>query len=481
MTTYEVPMMKRKMKDIIKVPGSKSLSNRVLLLAAKSEGTSVVSGVQFSDDTRHFLQSLRDLGYELEIDEKNYQVTVRGCGRDIPKKKATIDVGSAGTGARFLTSFLAFSDGEYEIQCSEQMKKRPMKELFHTLEDLGVSFRYLEEKGHLPIKLRGLFSFSDEESSEENELQAEEIAQKTYQLELDISRSTQYLTAWLLTFAGSGVAGKIRVTSEKKTGTYIQMTMDLLKDFGVPVTFDGDTYVVDGREPIKAQDYQIEVDMSGACYFYAAAAILGGEVEVEGVHRNLHQGDLQFLHVLELMGCTVEEGEKGLRLKSPVETNHYVIHDAEGKERQYRFPVLHGVCINMNQFSDQALTLAAIAPFADSVTEITGIAHIRGQECDRIHAMVENLTALGIKVEELEDGVRIYPLKEAAYCDRLSITFARQGLNKHLIHTYEDHRVAMSFALTGLRIPGIVIENPECCRKTFENYFEIWDDILTEK
>ncbi len=452
MTTYEVPMMKRKMKDIIKVPGSKSLSNRVLLLAAKSEGTSVVSGVQFSDDTRHFLQSLRDLGYELEIDEKNYQVTVRGCGRDIPKKKATIDVGSAGTGARFLTSFLAFSDGEYEIQCSEQMKKRPMKELFHTLEDLGVSFRYLEEKGHLPIKLRGLFSFSDEESSEENELQAEKIAQKTYQLELDISRSTQYLTAWLLTFAGSGVAGKIRVTSEKKTGTYIQMTMDLLKDFGVPVTFDGDTYVVDGREPIKAQDYQIEVDMSGACYFYAAAAILGGEVEVEGVHRNLHQGDLQFLHVLELMGCTVEEGEKGLRLKGPTGT-------------------LHGVHINMNQFSDQALTLAAIAPFADSVTEITGIAHIRGQECDRIHAMVENLTALGIKEEELEDGVRIYPLD----------TNKVDASQKVMIHTFEDHRVAMAFTLTGLRIPGVVIQNPECCRKTFENYFEIWDDILTEK
>ena len=466
MTTYEVPMMKRKMKDIIKVPGSKSLSNRVLLLAAKSEGTSVVSGVQFSDDTRHFLQSLRDLGYELEVDEKNYQVTVHGCGRDIPKKKATIDVGSAGTGARFLTSFLAFSDGEYEIQCSEQMKKRPMKELFRTLEDLGVSFRYLEEKGHLPIKLQGLFALSDEESSEENEL-AVEIAQKTYQLELDISRSTQYLTAWLLTFAGSGVVGKIHVTSEKKTGTYIRMTMDLLKDFGVSVTFDGDTYVVDGREPIKVQDYQIEVDMSGACYFYAAAAILGGEVEVEGVHRNLHQGDLRFLHVLEQMGCTVEEGEKGLRLKSPVETNHYVIHDAEGKERQYRFPVLHGVCINMNQFSDQALTLAAIAPFADSVTEITGIAHIRGQECDRIHAIIDNLSTLGIRVEELEDGVRIYPLNMS----KVEVT------RKVMIHTFEDHRVAMSFTLTGLRIPGIVIENPECCRKTFENYFEIWDEI----
>ena len=457
MTTYEVPMMKRKMKDIIKVPGSKSLSNRVLLLAAKSEGTSVVSGVQFSDDTRHFLQSLRDLGYELEIDEKNYQVTVHGCGRDIPKKKATIDVGSAGTGARFLTSFLAFSDGEYEIQCSEQMKKRPMMELFHTLEDLGVSFRYLEEKGHLPIKLRGLFASSDEESSEENELQAEEIAQKTYQLELDISRSTQYLTAWLLTFAGSGVVGKIRVTSEKKTGTYIRMTMDLLKDFGVPVTFDGDIYVVDGREPIKAQDYQIEVDMSGACYFYAAAAILGGEVEVENVRRDLHQGDLKFLDVLEQMGCKVEEGQKGLRL---------IAHAQAGQ-----YPVLHGIKLNMNQFSDQALTLAAIAPFADSVTEITGIAHIRGQECDRIHAMVENLTALGIRVEELEDGVRIYPLD----------TNKVDASQKVMIHTFEDHRVAMAFTLTGLRIPGVVIENPECCRKTFENYFEIWDDILTEK
>jgi len=443
MTTYEVPMMKRKMKDIIKVPGSKSLSNRVLLLAAKSEGTSVVSGVQFSDDTRHFLQSLRDLGYELEIDEKNYQVTVRGCGRDIPKKKATIDVGSAGTGARFLTSFLAFSDGEYEIQCSEQMKKRPMKELFGTLEIMGIPIQYLEAPGHLPIKLQGLFTTNRDADSGMNDALVQ-----TYTIDLDISRSTQYLTAWLLTFAGSGVVGRIHITSEKKTGTYIRMTMDLLKDFGVPVTFDGDTYVVDGREPIKAQNYQIEVDMSGACYFYASAAILGGEVEVEGVHRNLHQGDLQFLHVLELMGCTVEEGEKGLRLKGPTGT-------------------LHGVHINMNQFSDQALTLAAIAPFADSVTEITGIAHIRGQECDRIHAIIDNLSTLGIRVEELEDGVRIYPLNMS----KVEVT------RKVMIHTFEDHRVAMSFTLTGLRIPGIVIENPECCRKTFENYFEIWDEI----
>ena len=197
--------------------------------------------------------------------------------------------------------------------------------------------------------------------------------------------------------------------------------------------------------------------MSAACYFYAAAAITGSTVTVKGVHPDISQGDIRFLDVLRQMGCTVEDTREGIRLTGPAGMAPPFLSAASTAGR----PLLHGISVNMNDFSDQALTLAAIAPFADSPVEITGIAHIRGQECDRLHAMAENLTRAGIRTEEGEGSIRIDP----------GIPHACR------IETYEDHRVAMSFALMGLRTEGIRISNPACCAKTFPDYFSLLEDF----
>jgi 3-phosphoshikimate 1-carboxyvinyltransferase len=239
----------------------------------------------------------------------------------------------------------------------------------------------------------------------------------------------------------------IHITSEKTDGSYIRITRKMMKDFGCMAQYDGHDYLVEGGQSYKAGDYRIEPDVSAACYFYAMAAITGGRAMVYHVDDKTTQGDIRFLKVLEDMGCRIENTPDGIAVTGPL----------AGK--------LHAVSVDMNDFSDQALTLAAIAPFADGPVEIRNIAHIRGQECDRLHAMAVNLSAMGIRYEEREDGITIYPGKP-------------HGCR---IQTFDDHRVAMAFSLAGTVTEGIVVENPECCRKTFENYFEILDAVCEGK
>lgn len=413
---------------VVEVPGSKSMTNRALLLAALSEGEVEVSGVLFSDDSRHFLTSLESLGFSLDIDEETKFVKVVGCGGVIPKKEAVIDVGSAGTAARFLTAMLGFSDGVYTIQASEQMKRRPMKELFDLLKSLGAKITYLENEGFLPIRIIGLAYNQD------NRLQAEPL-----ELNLDISKSTQFLSALLLISPMIKQGLRIHITSEKTDGSYIRITRAMMQDFGVETAFDGRNYHVDKGAAYRKATYTVEPDMSAACYFYAAAAITGGRALVKRVHMDNTQGDLRFLKVLEQMGCTVREQAEGIVVQGALDSR------------------LSGITIDMNDFSDQALTLAAIAPFAEEKVRIENIEHIRGQECDRIHAIVTELGRLGIRCEEEADAVTIYPGMPTG----------------GVIETYDDHRVAMAFSLIGLRTEGVWIDNPQCCRKTFENYFEI--------
>lgn len=420
---------------VVEVPGSKSMTNRALLLAALSEERVEVEGVLFSDDSRHFLSSLESLGFSLDIDESKKCVTVSGCDGEIPKKEATIDVGSAGTAARFLTAMLGFSDGVYTIQASEQMKRRPMKPLFELLEDSGAKISYLEKEGFLPIRITGR-AYGMEETREEEPLL----------LSLDISKSTQFLSALLLIAPMIKQGLCIHITSEKTDGSYIRITRKMMQEFGVEVIFDGIDYRVKADASYCRGSYIIEPDMSAACYFYAAAAITGGKALVRRVHMDNTQGDLRFLKVLEQMGCAVCEREQGIEVCGP----------AGGK--------LKGITVDMNDFSDQALTLAAIAPFAEEIVRIENIGHIRGQECDRIHAIVTELRHLGIRCEEDEDAVTIYPGTPMG----------------SVVETYEDHRVAMAFSLIGLRTEGVWIDNPACCGKTFENYFELLDR-LTEK
>lgn len=412
----------------VEVPGSKSMTNRALLLAALSDGSVRLDGVLFSEDTGHFLRALQDLGFPVEVREDGKQVVVRGCAGVIPEKTGEIYVGSAGTAARFLTAMLGFSDGMYTVQASEQMKRRPMGPLFELLEAAGAAVTYMEKEKCLPVCIRGRAPVKEAGPLE---------------LKLDISQSTQFLSALLLIspLAGSGL--RVRITSDKADGSYIRITRKMMEDFGVFVSFDGRNYEISGRAVYHRTQYTVEPDMSAACYFYAAAAVTGGRVLVRHVHMDNTQGDLKFLGVLEQMGCTVEETGEGIVVCGP--------HGG----------TLRGLCVNMNDFSDQALTLAAIAPFADGPVRIEGIGHIRRQESDRIHAIAAELHRIGIRCDEEPEAVTIY-------------LGAPHG---GVIETYDDHRVAMAFSLTGLRADGIRIAGPECCAKTFKDYFTILDRL----
>lgn len=431
---YLVKKIEKPIDWTVEVPGSKSMTNRALLLAALSKGTVEVEGVLFSDDSRHFLSSLESLGFALTIEETKKRVTVTGCNGSIPKKEAEIHVGSAGTAARFLTAMLGFSDGVYTIQASEQMKKRPMKPLFDLLIKVGAKITYLENEGFLPIRIVG------------RAYDGENITQSALALNLDISKSTQFLSALLLISPMIRQGLHIHITSEKTDGSYIRITRKMMEEFGVEVAFDGRDYEVTPQASYQKKSYVVEPDMSAACYFYAAAAVTGGRALVKHVHMDNTQGDLKFLNVLMQMGCTVEDTETGIMVTGV----------ADGR--------LKGITVDMNDFSDQALTLAAIAPFADADVRIENIGHIRGQESDRIHAIVTELARAGIACEEETDAVTIHP-----------------GMPKSaVIETYEDHRVAMAFSVLGLKADGIRIDHPECCGKTFEEYFEVLDR-LTEK
>lgn len=425
---YHVKKIDQPIQWNIEVPGSKSMTNRALLMAALTDGRVELEGVLFSDDSRCFLSSLQSLGFEVEIKETEKKVCLVGLNGVIPKKEAEIYVGSAGTAARFLTAMLGLSEGTYTIQASEQMKKRPMKPLFELLERMGAEITYLEKEGHLPVRIRGCHCVGKKE------------------LELDISSSTQFLSAMLLVSPMMKQGLVIHITSEKTDGSYVRITRKMLEEAGVSVTFDGRNYETKAGASYQKKHYIIEPDVSAACYFYAAAAITGGSALVKNVHSDNSQGDMKFLEVLREMGCAIEEHAEGIKVTGP----------KPGE--------LKGITVNMNDFSDQALTLAAIAPYAASKVRITGIGHIRKQESDRLSVMATELGRMGICCEEEASAITIFPGQPKGA----------------LIETYDDHRVAMAFSLSGLRTDGVVISHPECCRKTFEEYFTVLDR-LTER
>ncbi|MGN1187317.1 MAG: 3-phosphoshikimate 1-carboxyvinyltransferase [Lachnospiraceae bacterium] len=435
MEKYEVKRADKPVRGCVAVPGSKSVTNRALFMAAMAKGKSVLRGALFSDDSRHFIGSLKALGYDVVVDEENKTVRLMGLGGEIPKKTGTIDVGSAGTAARFLTAMLALSDGEYVINATPQMQARPMESLFDALKELGAHFEYLGERGHLPVRVKGRCC------------KLGGCGDKSQTVHVDISRSTQFLSALMMAGVLVPEGLDIVITSQKTDGAYIRITSAMMKDFGCEVTYDGHDYHVAAGQAYRAGVYDIEPDISAACYFWSMAAITGGCVTVKGSRRAMMQGDMKFLDVLERMGCSVNETAQGIAVTGPQDGN------------------IKAVEVDMNDFSDQTMTLAAIASFSEGTTRIHNIGHIRLQESDRINAILTNLRAMGIECGEfIEDG------REGIYI---------KGGIPHGAHiqTFEDHRMAMAFALVGLRTEGIIIENPKCCGKTFENYFEVLEAV----
>lgn len=453
-------------KDIsVVVPGSKSITNRALLIAAMANGKSTLKGCLTSDDATHFLECIKALGFPVKIvsDGKlGVDITITGFGGEIPNKKVELYVGSAGTAARFLVAMLAFCKGDYTVRSSEQMKKRPMQPLIETLRSAGALVECLEEEGHFPLHIVGVGDKKDIPSK----------------LTVNIDKSSQFLSALLIAAGTFGQPVEILVNGSHGL-SYVDLTADMMKSFGVTVWKDAGendqkedqdsqfpslgeshktvsgrsvVYKISGTEKYHALSYEVEPDMSAAAYFYALAAILGVRVSVKGVTDHMLQGDTQFLQQLQKMGCKIC-GEKSAGACPEI-----VLQGPENGQLK------GGFTVDMSAFSDQALTLAAIAPFADAPITIVGIGHIRLQECDRIRAIVDNLHKMGIRVDEKEDAVTIYPGQPQS-CD---------------VETYDDHRVAMSFALTGLRTEGINILNPSCCRKTFAQYFDVLEDVMRQ-
>lgn len=426
-TFYDVPSVQGPINCVVEVPGSKSITNRALLIAALCDREVQLSNVLFSDDSRHFMDCLSKLGFNVKWDENSKTVMVKGNHGLIPNQKATINVGSAGTAARFLTAFLSTSPGEYLIEASPQMAARPMKPLLDALRSLGAQFEFLGKPDCLPFRVKGAGS-----------------PDGVVTLEANIS--SQFLSALLIVGCLGKSGLEINISGELAAQPYIEMTLRMMGVFGVQVeTEDFRKFKVSPQGYI-GQNYTIEPDVSNACYFWAMAVLTGGSALVKDIPLDSLQGDLQFLKVLKQLGARIDVKKSGIYIEGPA-----------GGE----FP---GVEVDLSATPDQSMTLAALAPYASSPTAIRNIGLIKYHESNRIAAIINELGRMGIQAEELDDGILIHPGTP----------------HPAAIETYDDHRMAMAFALTGLKTAGIRIKNPACTRKTFENYFEIFDRIVQE-
>jgi 3-phosphoshikimate 1-carboxyvinyltransferase len=406
----------------VHVPGSKSLTNRALLIAALANGTTRLTNALFSDDSKYFANALKTLSFDVQLDEVHSEITVTGLGGRIPSTKAELFIGNAGTAARFLSAFLSLGYGEYILDGESRMRERPIGDLVDALHQLGVELEATNNCPPVEIFAKGL------------------PGGKT---KIAGNISSQFLSALLMVAPYAKSPIEIEVTTELNSKPDVDMTIAIMQDFGVQVEHEGyERFIIQPSFFFALPAYSIESDASAASYFFAAPAICGGTVRVENISRNSKQGDIAFLDILQQMGCIIREDNNSIEVTCTSS--------------------LRGTDIDMRDIPDTAQTLAAIALFASSPTRIRGIASARLKETDRIHATCTELARLGVRMEEHEDGMTIYP------CDEILPA---------TIQTYNDHRMAMAFSLIGLRAPGVMIENPSCVSKTFPKFFEVLDSL----
>ena len=409
----------------VSLPGSKSISNRVLLLAALSQGVSTLTNIQISDDTLVFVQALKDLGFNIrEIDGASCMVT--GSGGRIPNHSASVWCGSAGTAARFLLAAVGAGVGTYRFDATEQMKRRPMHTLIQALMSQGV--RINTETGTFPLEMTSAGLAGGH-------------------IQLDASESSQFTSAMLM--AAPLAQSPMEVKADVRVSRpYIEMTTTLMRQYGVRVEKpQDDLFLVPNSGGYKARDYAVEPDASTASYFAAAAAVMGGHVTVENLPlAGSLQGDTQFLRVLEGMGCTLSQRGSSATVTGPGSGG------------------LKGVTVDMGDISDTMMTLACIAPYADSPTTITNIAHVRGKESDRVHSVAVGLGQMGIRVEETESSITIFPGTPVGAT----------------IDTFGDHRIAMAFSIMGLVTPGVVIDDYNCVTKTCPEFFTLLEAMTAD-
>jgi len=409
----------------VEVVGSKSYTNRALILAALAAGESHLTGALFSDDTRYMAEALRALGVRVDADESAKSLHVHGIAGRVPASEARCFVGNAGTAARFLPVVMALGAGSYELDGVPRMRERPIAPLLDALGSLGVRIETLGQPGCVPLRVHGGTLTGG-------------------QVRVPGHISSQYISGLMMGAPCMRDGLTIDIEGELVSRPYLEMTAQAMRDFGATLSREGERrLVIEGGQTYRGHAYRIEPDASAASYFFAAAAIRGGRVRVSGLGTRSLQGDRKLAHILQRMGCTLTEGEDFTELVGP----------ADG--------VLQGVEVDMADLSDVAQTLAVVAPFAKTQTRVTGIGFIRNKETDRVGAVVRELSRVGIRAEEEADGFVVHPGQPTS----------------GEVHTYDDHRMAMSFALLGLRAEGIVIRDPGCVSKTFPTYFEVLESL----
>ena len=409
----------RRAAGTVRLPGSKSISNRVLLLAALAKGETEVLGLLDADDTRVMREALAKLGVRFSGNK------VLGVGGAFPEKKAELFLGNAGTAFRPLTAALVFSGGEYRLSGVPRMHERPIGDLVDALRGIGARIDYAGKEGFPPLAVH-----------------ASRLKTESVKVRGDVS--SQYLTALLMALPLSGKPARIEVQGELISKPYVEITLNVMKRFGIEVKRTGWRYFdVPAGTYVSPGKAYVEGDASSASYFLAAGALGGGPVRVEGVGRGSIQGDVRFTEVLERMGAKISVGDTWI--------------EASGGQK------LKPIDMDLNHIPDAAMTAAVLALFASGPSVIRNVASWRVKETDRLAAMATELRKLGAQVEEGKDFLKISPpaaLKGGAAID-----------------TYDDHRMAMSFSLVALGGVPVRINDPGCVAKTFPEYFDVFQSI----
>ena len=414
----------------VTVPGGRSITNRALVAAALADGSSVLEGVGTSDDTEAMVDCLRGLGAHIEVDEAAARATVTGvAGR--PQGPAEVFARLSGTTSRFVTPVAALAGAPVRVDAAPPMRARPMGDLLDALRALGVAVGEEGEAGHLPVTVTGPPS-------------GREVA-------VPGTTSSQFVSGLLL--AGAALPDGLvvrRSTDRLVSAPYVDMTRSVMAAFGVAVADAPDGALVVPGGGYRAATYAVEPDAATAGYLLAAAAMTGGRVRVPGLPPAALQADAALVEVLAAMGATVRRDSAGTEVTGP----------APGPDRRVH---LRGGTFDLTAFSDMAPTVAVLAALADEPVEVTGVGFIRGKETDRIAAPVAELRRCGVDAAETDDGFVVRPGGDGPH----GATFS----------TYDDHRMAMSFALLGLVVEGVAVRDPGCVAKTFPGFFTALDDL----
>ena len=400
----------------VRPPGSKSITNRALVCAALARGESLLTGALESDDTRVMVEGLRQLGLAVDRDARRRTIRVTGCDGHPPAASADLLLGNSGTTVRFLTAMVTLGRGVYRLDGTPRMRERPIQDLLDALRQLGADVASEAGSGCPPVVVR-----------------AAGLPGGRAEVAGDIS--SQFLSALLQVAPCAQNDVVLAVRGELVSKPYVAMTLSVMRAFGVKTSSDDFPLGVPAPQSYLGRTYAIEPDASAASYFFAAAAIAGGSVTVEGLSRKSLQGDVAFCDCLRRMGCEVVFGDDHITVKGGT---------------------LHGIDVDMNAISDTVQTLGAVALFAAGPTTIRNVGHIRHKETDRIVALTAELRKFGAQIDEWPDGLRITP----------------GPLHGATVDTYDDHRMAMSMALVGLAVPGVVIRDPQCTSKTYPGFFD---------